>query len=54
MWSGSESNLDYLNFSEIAESVVDIINTPEMLPISIGIFGDWGAGKSTILKLTEL
>lgn len=53
MWSDSESNLDYLNFSEIAESVVDIINTPEMLPISIGIFGDWGAGKSTILKLTE-
>ena len=53
MWSDSESNLDYLNFSEIAESVVDIINTPAMLPISIGIFGDWGAGKSTILKLTE-
>ena len=53
MWSDSESNLDYLNFSEVAESVADIINTPEMLPISIGIFGDWGAGKSTILKLTE-
>jgi len=53
MWSDSESSLDYLNFSEIAESVVDIINTPAMLPISIGIFGDWGAGKSTILKLTE-
>jgi predicted KAP-like P-loop ATPase len=53
MWSDSESNLDYLNFSEVAESVADIINTPELLPISIGIFGDWGAGKSTILKLTE-
>lgn len=53
MWSDSESSLDYLNFSEVAESVADIINTPELLPISIGIFGDWGAGKSTILKLTE-
>lgn len=53
MWSDSESNLDYLNFSEVAESVADIVNTPELLPISIGIFGDWGAGKSTILKLTE-
>jgi len=53
MWSDLESSLDYLNFSEVAESVADIINTPELLPISIGIFGDWGAGKSTILKLTE-
>ena len=53
MWPDLESNLDYLNFSEVAESVADIINTPELLPISIGVFGDWGAGKSTILKLTE-
>jgi len=54
MWSDSESNLDYLNFSEVAESVADIINTPELLPISVGVFGDWGAGKSTVLKLTEV
>ncbi|WP_133011379.1 KAP family P-loop NTPase fold protein [Marinomonas flavescens] len=53
MWSDAESKLDYLNFSEIAESVADIINTPELLPISVGIFGDWGAGKSTTLKLIE-
>ena len=53
MWSDLESNLDYLNFSEVAETAADIINTQELLPISIGIFGDWGAGKSTILKLTE-
>lgn len=54
MWSDSESKSDYLNFSEIAESAADIVNTPELLPISIGIFGDWGAGKSTILKLTRI
>lgn len=53
MWSDLESNFDYLNFSEVAESIADIINTPELLPVSIGVFGDWGAGKSTILKLTE-
>ena len=53
MWSDIESDIDYLNFSEVAETAADIISTPEMLPISIGIFGDWGAGKSTILKLTE-
>ena len=53
MWSDKESDIDYLNFSEIAESIADIINSPELLPLSIGVFGDWGAGKSTILSLTE-
>ncbi len=53
MWSDNESKIDYLNFSEIGESISDIITTPELLPISIGVFGDWGAGKSTILELTE-
>ncbi|MDA0155719.1 P-loop NTPase fold protein [Vibrio sp. Makdt] len=23
------------------------------MPISVGVFGDWGAGKSTILELTK-
>lgn len=53
MWSDNESKIDYLNFSEIGESISDIVTTPELLPISIGVFGDWGAGKSTILELTE-
>lgn len=53
MWADKESSIDYLNFSEISESIADIVNTPELLPVSIGIFGDWGAGKSTILNLTQ-
>ena len=24
-----------------------------MLPISIGLFGDWGSGKSSIMKMLE-
>ncbi|MCE9996703.1 KAP family NTPase, partial [Enterobacter hormaechei] len=24
-----------------------------MLPVSIGIFGNWGAGKSSLLKIIE-
>lgn len=53
MWSDTESKIDYLNFSEIAESISDIVSSPELLPVSIGVFGDWGAGKSTILNLTN-
>ncbi|WP_277870694.1 P-loop NTPase fold protein, partial [Vibrio splendidus] len=50
--SDKESKIDFLNFNEIAESIKDLITEKELMPISIGVFGDWGAGKSTILELT--
>ncbi|MBE9045544.1 KAP family P-loop domain protein [Pleurocapsales cyanobacterium LEGE 10410] len=53
MWADRESEIDYLNFSEISEQAVDVITAPGMLPISLGVFGNWGAGKSTLLKLIE-
>jgi predicted KAP-like P-loop ATPase len=53
MWSDKESEKDYLNFGEVSQLAVDILSTPQMLPISIGIFGNWGAGKSSLLKLLE-
>lgn len=53
MWSDKESKIDFLNFNETAESIKDLITEKELMPISIGVFGDWGAGKSTILELTK-
>lgn len=53
MWSDRESEIDYLNFGEVSKLAVDILATPGMLPISLGIFGNWGAGKSSLLKLIE-
>jgi ABC-type Mn2+/Zn2+ transport system ATPase subunit len=50
MWSDKESKIDFLNFNEIAESIKDLITEKQLMPISIGVFGDWGAGKSTIMK----
>lgn len=53
MWSDKESSIDFLNFNETAESIKDLITEKNLMPISVGIFGDWGAGKSTILELTK-
>jgi predicted KAP-like P-loop ATPase len=53
MWADRESEIDYLNFGEVSELAVDILTAPEMLPVSLGIFGNWGAGKSSLLKLIE-
>lgn len=53
MWSDKESDSDYLNFGEVSQLAVDILTSPGMLPVSVGVFGNWGAGKSSLLKLIE-
>ena len=53
MWSDKESDKDYLNFGEVSNLAVDILMDPDMLPVSVGIFGNWGAGKSSLLRLIE-
>jgi predicted KAP-like P-loop ATPase len=53
LWSDKESEKDYLNFGEVSQLAVDILTSDGMLPVSIGVFGNWGAGKSSLLKLIE-
>ena len=51
MWADAESDVDFLNYTEIAELACEMIGTPSLLPLSLGIFGTWGTGKSSILRL---
>ncbi|MER8627950.1 P-loop NTPase fold protein, partial [Mesorhizobium sp. M1143] len=53
MWSDSDTDVDFLNYSEVAEMVVDLLSDPKLLPLSVGVFGGWGIGKSTTLRLVE-
>jgi len=53
MWADVDTNNDFLNYSEVAELVVDVIKDARMRPVSVGIFGTWGSGKSTLLNLIE-
>ena len=53
LWSDRESETDYLNFGEVSQLAVDVLVSDDMLPVSIGVFGNWGAGKSSLLKLIE-
>lgn len=53
MWPDIETNQDYLNFSEVADLAAGIIRNEQMLPISLGVFGGWGSGKTSLLGLIE-
>ena len=34
--------------------IADLVGDRQLLPLSLGVFGGWGTGKSTILNLVEL
>jgi predicted KAP-like P-loop ATPase len=53
MWTDNETNVDYLNFSGVAETVAELIVQANARPISIGIAGAWGVGKSSMIQLVQ-
>ncbi|HHJ4624060.1 MULTISPECIES: Qat anti-phage system ATPase QatA [Klebsiella/Raoultella group] len=48
-----ETATDLLYYSAIANTVVRLVNETPDAPITIGVHGDWGAGKSSVLKMLE-
>ena len=53
MWSDNETDKDLLGFKVHADLIKSVITNERILPVSIGIFGDWGSGKSSIMKMLE-
>jgi predicted KAP-like P-loop ATPase len=53
MWSDNETDKDLLGFKVHADLIKSVITNERILPISVGIFGDWGSGKSSIMKMLE-
>ena len=51
--SDNETKVDMLNNKAIAKTIVNIISDCDNRPISIGVHGDWGAGKSSVLAMIE-
>lgn len=53
MWVDAETKIDYLNFGSVADSVVELIEQAGGKPLSIGVSGAWGVGKSSLVTQTR-
>src|SRR5438445_10903203 len=53
MWPDNETERDFLNFTGVADTVAEIIVQAQGRPISIGVSGAWGTGKSSMIKLVR-
>jgi len=53
MWPDNETANDLIGFQVHADLIRAVVMDPTMLPTTIGIFGDWGGGKTSIMKMLE-
>lgn len=51
MWHDVETTKDLLNFSVVAETAAQLVRESGGQPLSIGVSGNWGTGKSSLVKM---
>ena len=49
----NETAVDLLYYDSVARTIVRLVEETAEEPLSVGIHGDWGAGKSSVLMMVE-
>ena len=53
MWSDTEADIDLLGFHHLKAAVLSIVRDDSLLPATIGVYGDWGSGKSSLMRMVR-
>jgi predicted KAP-like P-loop ATPase len=51
MWNDIETTQDLLNFKVVADTAAQMIKDGNGQPVSIGVSGSWGVGKSSLVQM---
>lgn len=49
----NETQVDLLNNEAISSTIIELLRAKPEHPVTIGVHGDWGAGKSSVLEMIE-
>jgi hypothetical protein len=53
MWSDNETIIDLLDFKHLIAAINSIIKEKSLHPATIGVYGDWGSGKSSLMHMVR-
>jgi predicted KAP-like P-loop ATPase len=53
MWTDNETTTDLLGFKVHADLIRNVVTDQNLLPVVLGVFGDWGGGKSSIMQMIQ-
>lgn len=53
MWNDNDTNIDLIDYTHLVYAVSSIVKQNNLLPCTIGLFGDWGSGKSSLMRMIE-
>jgi predicted KAP-like P-loop ATPase len=53
VWADNETTLDLIGIQVHADLIRSVVTDPSLLPTTIGVFGDWGGGKTSVMKMLQ-
>ena len=53
LWADNETTVDLLGVRHLVTAVRETVLDPRLLPVTVGVFGGWGSGKSSLLAMVR-
>lgn len=53
MWPDNETDIDLLGFEFLVDELEVLLTQERLLPVTVGVSGDWGSGKSSLMQMAR-